>query len=230
MRDLDPASILATTARPAGSTSASRGCRSRRSRRSPGYCLGGGLELALRLRLPGGRRYARRFGFPEVGARHRAELGRHAAARRGWSGCARAKELVLLGERFCAEEAHGLGLLTEVVADGAALGRALRAGRAAGGAAAAGRRRRQAGDRRVPEASREAVLAIERLAYGLLAQTEDADEAAAAFASAGSRASGESDAYKGGAPEARPARPAPPGRPPGPPRRSASGSPACAPA
>jgi enoyl-CoA hydratase/carnithine racemase len=33
-----------------------------------------------------------------------------------------------------------------------------------------------------PESSREAGLALERLAYGLLAQTEDAREAANAFA------------------------------------------------
>jgi enoyl-CoA hydratase len=34
----------------------------------------------------------------------------------------------------------------------------------------------------MPEASREAGLALERVAYGLLAQTEDAREAASAFA------------------------------------------------
>ena len=34
----------------------------------------------------------------------------------------------------------------------------------------------------LPEASREAGLALERLAYGMLAQTEDAERAAAAFA------------------------------------------------
>jgi hypothetical protein len=33
----------------------------------------------------------------------------------------------------------------------------------------------------MPEASREAAILVERLAYGLLAQTEDADEAARAF-------------------------------------------------
>jgi hypothetical protein len=33
----------------------------------------------------------------------------------------------------------------------------------------------------MPEAFREAALALERLAYGLLAQTADASEAAAAF-------------------------------------------------
>ena len=86
-----------------------------------GYCLGGGLELALacdfRIAEPAV------FGFPGGLARDPAELGRDAPAGPG-RGPARAKELVLLRERFSAEEALAFGLVTEVVPEGKALERA----------------------------------------------------------------------------------------------------------
>ena len=44
-------------------------------------------------------------------------------------GLARARELVLMGERISAEEAKAIGLVSEVVADGAAYERALRLAR-----------------------------------------------------------------------------------------------------
>jgi enoyl-CoA hydratase/carnithine racemase len=96
-------------------------------------------------------------------------------------GAARAKELVLLRERLDAAAAHAFGLVTEIVADGAALERALAmAERLAGLPPLAVAVAKQALDA-MPEASREAGLLVERLGYGLLAQTADADEAAAAF-------------------------------------------------
>jgi enoyl-CoA hydratase len=88
-----------------------------------GYCLGGGLELALACdaRIAGS---SATFGLPEV----RRDLlptwgGHHRLAR--VIGLGRAKELVLLGRRFDAPDAQAAGLVTEVVADGAARERAL---------------------------------------------------------------------------------------------------------
>jgi enoyl-CoA hydratase len=88
---------------------------------------------------------------------------------------------VLLRQRLTAAEAHAFGLVTEVVADGAALDRALEmAERLAALPPLAVTVAKQALDA-MPEASRDAGLLVERLGYGLLAQTADAAEAAAAF-------------------------------------------------
>ena len=96
-------------------------------------------------------------------------------------GGARAKELVLLRERLTAAEAAALGVVTEIVADGASLERALAlAGRLAALPPLAVQVAKQALDA-MAESSREAGLLVERLGYGMLAQTGDAREAAAAF-------------------------------------------------
>jgi enoyl-CoA hydratase/carnithine racemase len=180
MRDLDPASILAyyretgdvyerVAALPQPSIAA-----------IAGHCLGGGLELALVCDFRVADATAS-FGFPEVGIGIvPSSGGTHRLAR--LVGTSRAKELVLLRERFGAEEAHALGLVTETVAAGRALDRALElAERLAALPPLAVTLAKQAIDA-MPESSREAGLAHERLAYGLLAQTEDAREAADAFA------------------------------------------------
>jgi enoyl-CoA hydratase/carnithine racemase len=144
-----------------------------------GYCLGGGLELALATDLRIADRSAV-FGLPEVSIGIvPSSGGMHRLVR--LLGVARAKEIVLLGDRFGADEAQALGLVTEVAAEGA-LDRALElAERMAGLPPMALVLAKQAIDC-MPEASREAGLALERLAYGLLAQTEEAREAASAFA------------------------------------------------
>ena len=73
--------------------------------------------------------------------------------------------------------------MTEVVAEGGALDRALELGRSlAELSPVAVAVIKQAIDA-APEASREASLLIERLAYGLLAQTDAAREAAEGFGS-----------------------------------------------
>ena len=145
-----------------------------------GPCLGGGLELALATDLRVADATAV-FGLPEVGIGILPSSGgTHRLVR--LVGPGRAKELVLLGERFGAERAHALGLVAEVVEEGGALRRALElAGRLAAQPPLALAVAKQAIDA-MPDASREAGLALERLAYGLLAQTEDAREAADAFA------------------------------------------------
>jgi enoyl-CoA hydratase/carnithine racemase len=144
-----------------------------------GWCLGGGLELALACDFRVAEAGAA-FGLPEVRIGILPSSGgTHRLAR--LVGSARAKELVLLRERIGAEEAAAFGLVTEVVADGGALDRALELARGLAElpplAAAVAKQALDA----MPEASREAGLLVERLGYGLLAQTADAAEAAAAF-------------------------------------------------
>jgi enoyl-CoA hydratase/carnithine racemase len=144
-----------------------------------GYCLGGGLELALAadFRIADGTAV---FGLPEV------ELGivpssggTHRLVR--IVGPARAKELMLLRERFDAAEAFRLGLLTEVVEEGKSLGRALElAERLASLPPLAVAAAKEAANL-MADSSREAGIALERLAYGMLAQTDEARAATAAF-------------------------------------------------
>jgi enoyl-CoA hydratase/carnithine racemase len=179
MRDQDPAAILAyyratgdvyerVAALPVPTIAA-----------IAGWCLGGGLELALACDFRVAEESAR-FGLPEV----RIGIvpssgGTHRLAR--LVGPAKAKELVLLRDRIGAAEAAAAGLVTEVVGDGEALDRALALARdLADLPPLAVAIAKQAIDA-MPEASREAGLLVERLAYGLLAQTADAREAAAAF-------------------------------------------------
>jgi enoyl-CoA hydratase/carnithine racemase len=179
LRDMDPAAILAyyrTTGRvyervarlPQPTISA-----------IAGHCLGGGFELALatdfRVVEPSAS-----FGLPEVGIGILPSSGgTHRLVR--LVGAARAKELILLGDRFGAEEAHRLGLVTELADEGAGLARALElAERLAALPPVAVAVAKQVIDA-MPDASYDAGLALERLAYGLLAQTDDHREATAAF-------------------------------------------------
>jgi enoyl-CoA hydratase/carnithine racemase len=145
-----------------------------------GYCLGGGFELALACDFRVAERSAV-FGFPEVELGILASSGgTHRLVR--LLGPARAKELLLLRSRLDAAEARELGLVTEVVPDGEALERSLElAGRLAALPPVAVRTiKRTVG--LVTDAPRVSATLIERLAYGMLAQTEDAREAAEAFA------------------------------------------------
>jgi len=145
-----------------------------------GYCLGGGLELALACDLRVADTTAV-FGLPEVSIGIvPSSGGLHRLVRA--VGAARAKELMLLRDRFDAEEAERFGLITVVVPEGTALARAIEIGnelaklpplavevakRAVDAAATSGR---------------DAALLIERLAYAALAQTKDHEEATSAFA------------------------------------------------
>jgi enoyl-CoA hydratase/carnithine racemase len=144
-----------------------------------GYCLGGGLELALACDFRVAEESAV-FGFPEIGLGILPSSGgTHRLVR--MLGPTRAKELILLRERFSAAEALALGVVTELVEDGAALPRALELAQRL----AALPRQAVSTTKRVidlmPDASAEAALSLEALAWGMLAQTEDADEAARAF-------------------------------------------------
>jgi enoyl-CoA hydratase/carnithine racemase len=180
MRDQDPAAILAYYRGTGGVYERVAALPQPTISAISGYCLGGGLELALATDFRVADRSAT-FGLPEVGIGIvPSSGGMHRLVR--MLGVARAKELVLLRDRLGADEAYVLGLVTEVVAEGAALDRSLElAERLAGLPPMAVAVAKQAIDY-MPESSREAGLALERLAYGLLAQTDDAKEAATAFA------------------------------------------------
>jgi enoyl-CoA hydratase/carnithine racemase len=88
-----------------------------------GYCLGGGLELALAcdVRVAGA---GATFGLPEVGRDLLPTWGGHSRLARV-IGLGRAKEVVLLGRRLDADEALRWGLIAEVCGEGAAAERAV---------------------------------------------------------------------------------------------------------
>jgi enoyl-CoA hydratase/carnithine racemase len=145
-----------------------------------GYCLGGALELALAADFRVADETAV-FGLPEVALGILPSSGgTHRLVR--VVGPARAKELMLLRERFDAEDALRLGLLTELVEEGNALSRALElAERIAVLPPLAVSVTKQAADL-LAESSRETGVALERIAYGMLAQTDEARDATQAFA------------------------------------------------
>ena len=154
-----------------------------------GWCVGGGLELALAADFRVADESAV-FRLPEVAIGIiPSSGGTHRLVR--LLGSARAKELVFLRERVDAAEAFRLGLVTEVVPRGFALERALEL--AVGLAelpSLALSLAKQAIDA-MGEASREAGLLIERVAYAALAQTPHAQDAVDAFVS-GQGSSGDS--------------------------------------
>ena len=180
MRDLDPAAILAYYRETGDVYEKVAALPQPTMAAIAGHCLGGGFELALACDFRVADATAS-FGLPEVGIGIiPSSGGTHRLAR--LVGTARAKELALLRDRFGPAEARDLGLVTEMVPEGRALERALElAERLAALPPLAVTLTKQAIDA-MPEASREAGLALERVAYGLLAQTEDAREAASAFA------------------------------------------------
>ena len=123
LRDLDPAAILAYYRATGGVYEHVARLPQPTIAAIAGHCLGGGFELALATDFRVAETTAS-FGLPEVGIGILPSSGgTHRLTR--LIGTARAKELVLLGERFGAEDAQRLGLVTEVVAEGEALPRAL---------------------------------------------------------------------------------------------------------
>jgi enoyl-CoA hydratase/carnithine racemase len=137
-----------------------------------GYCLGGGLELALTTDFRIADETAV-FGFPEVSLGIiPSSGGTHRLVR--LVGPGRAKELFLLGGRLDAAAALGAGLVNEIVGAGAALERALELARQLAELPALAASLTKRAIDVMPEASREAGILIERLAYGMLAQSDDA--------------------------------------------------------
>jgi enoyl-CoA hydratase/carnithine racemase len=179
LRDMDPAAIVAYYRATGGVYERVARLPQPTISAIAGHCLGGGFELALATDFRIAETTAS-FGLPEVGIGIvPSSGGTHRLVR--LVGTARAKELILLGDRFGAEEAHRLGLVTEVADEGAGLDRALElAERLAQLPPLAVSLAKQIVDA-MPDASYDAGILLERLAYGMLAQTADAAEAAAAF-------------------------------------------------
>lgn len=146
-----------------------------------GWCVGGGLELALATDFRVADETAA-FALPEVAIGILPSSGGTQRLVR-LLGTARAKELALLRERVDAAEALRLGLVTEVVPPGEAPDRALAlAVRLAELPPLAVALTKQAIEA-MAESSREAGLLVERLAYMALAQTDEARGAVDAFVS-----------------------------------------------
>jgi enoyl-CoA hydratase/carnithine racemase len=144
-----------------------------------GYCLGGGLELALATDFRIADTTAI-FGFPEVALGILPSSGgTHRVAR--LLGAAKAKELILLRDRLSAEEALATGLVTEVVAAGTALERALELAHKLAALPPTAVAVAKSAIDAAADAPRDAAVLIERLAYGLLAQTDAARAAADDF-------------------------------------------------
>jgi enoyl-CoA hydratase/carnithine racemase len=179
MRDMDPASVLAYYRETGGVYDRVARLPQPTIAAIAGYCLGGGLELALACDFRVAAADAV-FGLPEVEIGIVPSSGGTLRLVR-LVGTARAKELVLLRGRVDADEARRLGIVTEVVPPGGSLERALelaeRLARLPRLAAATAKGAIDA----MPDSSREAGLAIERLAYALLAQTAEAQDAVERF-------------------------------------------------
>jgi len=139
-----------------------------------GYCLGGGLELALATDFRIADESAV-FGLPEVSIGIVPSSGGILRLVR-MVGTARARELILAQARLSAGEAARIGIVTEVVPAGEALGRALELARTLSAqpslACALARRSIDA----CAESSREVSLLVERLAYAALAQAAESRE------------------------------------------------------
>ena len=134
-----------------------------------GWCLGGGLELALAcdFRVASGDAT---FGLPEVEIGIIPSSGGTLRLTRA-VGPARAKELMLARARWSAGEALAMGLVTQVV-EGDPLPAAMElARRLAALPRLAASLAKQAIDA-VPGSSRDAALLIERLTYAALAQSD----------------------------------------------------------
>jgi enoyl-CoA hydratase/carnithine racemase len=179
LRDMDPAAILAYYRDTGGVYERVARLPQPTISAIAGHCLGGGFELALATDFRIADTTAS-FGLPEVGIGILPSSGGTLRITR-MLGAARAKEVILLGDRLDAERAHALGLVTEVVPEGESLPRALAlAERLAALPPTAVALAKQVIDA-IPDASADAALALERLAYATLAQTPDHAAATRAF-------------------------------------------------
>jgi len=136
-----------------------------------GWAIGGGLELALSADLRVADTTAR-FGLPEVSLGILPSAGGMTRLVR-LLGTARAKELILLGQRFDAARALELGVINRVVEEGQAEAAALEwAELMAAQPQAALQVTRELIDRSI-EMSLEASLAAERAAQGMLSSSAE---------------------------------------------------------
>jgi enoyl-CoA hydratase/carnithine racemase len=131
-----------------------------------GYCLGGGLELALAADFRIADASAM-LGFPEVGLGILPSSGGTVRATR-LLGPAQAKRLILLGDRLSAPEALAAGLVTEVAGDARA--RALELAHRLAELPPAAVAVAKAAIDAAADVPRNAALLIERLGYAVLSQ------------------------------------------------------------
>jgi enoyl-CoA hydratase/carnithine racemase len=177
MGDMDPAAILAYYRQTGGVYERVARMPQPTIAAISGFCIGGGFELALATDFRVADDSAV-FGLPEVAIGILPSSGGTLRLVR-MLGTARAKELILIGERFGADRALALGIVTEVAAT--SLEGALDlAGRLAAQPALAVSVAKQVIDA-TPDASAEAALALERLAYGMLGQTGEHGAATSEF-------------------------------------------------
>lgn len=144
-----------------------------------GYCLGGGLELALATDFRVAERSAL-FGFPELDIGIIPSSGGTYRLVR-FVGPAVARELVLLRRRFTAPEAFEAGLLTEVTDDGGALARALEIARVLAELPALAVTLAKKAIDAAAESSRATALLVERLSYAVLVQSDASKERMGSF-------------------------------------------------
>lgn len=136
-----------------------------------GYCLGGGLELALATDFRVADESAV-FGLPEVSIGIVPSSGGiHRLVR--MIGTARARELILARSRLSADEAAQVGILTEVVPKGAALERACELAHGLTKLPALASTLALRCIDAASESSREVALFIEQLAYAALSQAAE---------------------------------------------------------
>ncbi len=179
LRDRDPASVLAYYRQTGGVYEEFAQLPQPTVAAVAGHCLGAGFELALSADLRIADPTAT-FGFPELQLGILPSSGGTVRLTR-LLGSSRAKAVILGGHRLSAEQAHGLGVVTDVVAEGDVIEAALDlAARLAAGPALATEVTKQTIDA-AAESPQAAALLLERYAYALLSQTPDAVAAADGF-------------------------------------------------
>jgi len=144
-----------------------------------GYCLGGGLELALACDLRVAARSAA-FGLPELELGILPSSGGTLRLVRA-VGPARATELILSRRRFDAGDALRFGIVSEVVDDGDVASRALELAHDLASLPALAVDVTKRAIAAAGESGREAALLIEQLAYATLSQTAEHRVATDAF-------------------------------------------------